>query len=110
MDKSKLTKTETCKPRGVKETVHKKILAGQTDNSAYYCDVLWQLRENVRRLCPNFWRQKNLLLHHDNALSYASFFTRKFLTKTNITVNPTNPTPLTWSPAAFLFPRLKMPV
>jgi hypothetical protein len=26
------------------------ILAGQTVNCAYYCDVLWQLRENVQRL------------------------------------------------------------
>jgi hypothetical protein len=62
------------------------VLAGQTDNSAYYCDVLQQLRENVQRLCSKLWRQKNWLLHHDNALSHTSFFTREFLTKNNITV------------------------
>jgi hypothetical protein len=26
------------------------ILAGQTVNSAFYCNALWRLRENVRRL------------------------------------------------------------
>jgi hypothetical protein len=36
------------------------------------------LRENVRRLSPNFLRQKNWLLHQDNAPSHASFFTREF--------------------------------
>jgi hypothetical protein len=28
------------------------VLAGQTVNSAHYCDVLWRLRENMRRLRP----------------------------------------------------------
>jgi hypothetical protein len=55
-------------------TVHNEfILEGQTVNFAYYCDVLRQLRENVQRLHPNFWRQKNWLLHHGNALSHFLF-------------------------------------
>jgi hypothetical protein len=53
---------------GIKGIVHKEfVLAGQTDNSAYYCDVLRRLRENVRRLLPELWRQNKWLLHHDNA-------------------------------------------
>jgi hypothetical protein len=33
---------------GIKGIVHKEfILAGQTVNSACYCDILWQLHENV---------------------------------------------------------------
>jgi hypothetical protein len=37
-----------------KGIVHKEfLLAGQTINSAYYCDGLQRLRENVRRLRPN---------------------------------------------------------
>jgi hypothetical protein len=44
------------------------------------------------------WRQKSLLLHHDNEPSHTSFFTREFLTKNNLS-SPTHPT--------FLFPRLK---
>jgi hypothetical protein len=63
-------------------------LAGQTVNSAYYCDVLRRLGENVRRLRPELWRQKNLLLLNDNAPSHTSFFTREFLTKYNMTVAP----------------------
>jgi hypothetical protein len=33
----------------IQRIVHKEfVLAGQTVNSEYYCDVLWQLNENVR--------------------------------------------------------------
>jgi hypothetical protein len=35
--------------------------------------------ENVQRLRPELWRQKNWLLHHDNAPFDTSFFTRDFL-------------------------------
>jgi hypothetical protein len=32
----------------IKGIVHKEfVVAGQTVNSAYYCDILWQLRENI---------------------------------------------------------------
>jgi hypothetical protein len=31
------------------------VLAGQTANSAYCCDILWQMSENVRRLRPELW-------------------------------------------------------
>jgi hypothetical protein len=52
---------------GIKWIVHKKfVLAGQAVNSAYYCDVLWQLREHVQKLRPELWRQKNWLLQHKN--------------------------------------------
>jgi hypothetical protein len=54
----------------------------ETVNAAYYCDVLRQLRENVRRLRPKLLRQKNWLLHHENAPSHISFSTREFLLKT----------------------------
>jgi hypothetical protein len=63
----------------MKEIVHKEfVLAEQTVNSAYYCDILRRLRENVRRLRPELRRQMNLLLHHDNAPSHTFFFTREF--------------------------------
>jgi hypothetical protein len=42
--------------------VHKEfVLASQTVSVAYYCDVLRRLRENVPRLLPELWRQKNWL-------------------------------------------------
>jgi hypothetical protein len=47
---------------GVKGIVKKEfVLAGQTVNSAYYCDVLRRRRENVRRLLPEIWRERNWL-------------------------------------------------
>jgi hypothetical protein len=70
----------------IKGIVHKQfVLAGQTVNSAYYCDVLWRLRESVRRLRPELWLQNYWLLHH-NAPSHNSFFTRELLTKYKMTV------------------------
>jgi hypothetical protein len=45
------------------------VLTDQAINSTYYCDHLRWLRENVRRPRPEIWRQKNLLLHHNNTPS-----------------------------------------
>jgi hypothetical protein len=40
----------------IKGTAYKEfILTGQTVNSAYCCDILWYLRENVRRLLLELW-------------------------------------------------------
>jgi hypothetical protein len=67
------------------------ILAGQTLNSAYYCDILRQLHENVQKLHPKLWQQKKWLLHHDKAPTHTSFFTREVLTKNNMTAPPHPP-------------------
>jgi hypothetical protein len=53
----------------------------------------------VRKLRPELWWQKSWLLHHDNAPSQISFFTREFLPQKNMTAVATHPT--------FLFPQLK---
>jgi hypothetical protein len=67
----------------IKGTVHKEfVLADQTVNSAYYYDVLWQLCENVRKLHPKLWQQKNWLSQHDNTPSHTSFLPGNFLPKT----------------------------
>jgi hypothetical protein len=64
--KSKLTDSEKGRDRwkgkclliiffDIKGIVHKEfVLTGQTVNSAYYCDILWWLHENVQILNPNF--------------------------------------------------------
>jgi hypothetical protein len=49
------------------------------------------LCENERRLCPELWRQKNGLLHHDNAPSHTSFFTRESLAKNIMSAIPQPP-------------------
>jgi histone-lysine N-methyltransferase SETMAR len=93
---------------GVKGFDHKEfVLAGQTVNSAYYCEVLRRLRENVRRLRPELWRQKNWLLHHDNGQFHTSFFSREFLTKHKMTLVPHPPYSPDLAPFDFsLLPRL----
>jgi transposase len=71
----------------IKQIVHKEfVLAGQAVNSAYLCDFLRQLRENMRRLRPELWRQNNWLFQHDNAPYHTSFFTKEFWTKNNMTI------------------------
>jgi transposase len=82
-------------------------MKGIVHNSAYYCDVLRQLRENMQRLHPKLWRQKNWLLHHDNAPSHTSSSTWEFLTKNNMTVVPHPPYSPDLAPCDFsLFPQL----
>jgi histidinol phosphatase-like enzyme len=59
----------------IKGNVHKEFaMAGQTVNSAYYCDVLRRLYENVRRPRPELWRQMKWLLHHDKPPFHTFFF------------------------------------
>jgi hypothetical protein len=66
---------------GIKAIVHKEfVLVDQTVNSTCYSDVFWRLRENVRRLCPELWRQ--------NSPSHTSFLTMGFVTKKKISVIP----------------------
>jgi hypothetical protein len=73
----------------VKGIVHKEfVLAGKIVNSAHYCDILRRLRKNVIRLLPELWRQENWLLHHDNAPSHGSSFTREYFIKSKMTVFP----------------------
>jgi hypothetical protein len=75
----------------IKWIVHKEfVLAGQIINSAYCCDVLMRLREIVRRLRSELWRQKNWVLHHDNVHTH-TFFTMEFVTKNNMNVAPIYP-------------------
>jgi hypothetical protein len=45
--------------------------------------------ENVQRLHPELWQQKNWLLYHYNTPSCTSFFTRELLTKNDMTLAST---------------------
>jgi hypothetical protein len=84
----------------IKGIVHKEFVqTSQTVNSAYYCDVLRWLRENVRKLRPELWRRKDLVLHRQRTVSYS--FTKEFSTKWNTIVVP-------YSLYSSPFPRLKI--
>jgi histone-lysine N-methyltransferase SETMAR len=81
----------------------------QTVNSRFYCDVLWQLLENVQRCCPELWQKQAWLLHHDNTLSHTSILTQQFLAKQKIAVTPHPPYSPDLAPCDFfLFPKMKL--
>ena len=62
--------------------MHKEFVPpGQTVNGKFYCKVLRQLRENVRRKRPEMWKNGDWLLHHDNAPAHTLPIVREFLTK-----------------------------
>ena len=64
------------------------IPPGQTVNGKFYCEVLRQLRGNVRRKRPEMWKNRDWLLHHNNAPAHTSLVVRAFLTKNNMTTVP----------------------
>jgi hypothetical protein len=77
--------------------------------SEFYCDVVRQLRENVRRRRPELWRDKTWLLHHDNAPSHTSVLTLQFLAKNKMAVIPDSPYYPDLAPRDFfLFPEMKL--
>jgi hypothetical protein len=72
--------------------VHKEFVPpGQTVNGKFYCEVLKQLREDIRRKRPDKWKNNNWFLHHDNAPDHTPPVVRKFLTSKHITVIPHPP-------------------
>ncbi|UYV62839.1 hypothetical protein LAZ67_2002104 [Cordylochernes scorpioides] len=95
--------------RGV---VHHKFLPqGRTVNKEYYLQVLHNLREAIRQKRPDLWKNKNWLLHHDNAPAHTSLLVRDFLAKNNTLMMPQPPYSPDLAPCDFfLFPKLKRPM
>ncbi|UYV60400.1 hypothetical protein LAZ67_1001040 [Cordylochernes scorpioides] len=61
--------------RGV---VHHEFLPqGRTVNKEYYLQVMRNLREAIRQKRPDLWKNKNWLLHHDNAPAHTSLLVLK---------------------------------
>ena len=54
---------------------------GQTINKEFYLEVLWRLRESVRRKRREKWRDGDWILHHDNAPTHTSHLVQQFLAK-----------------------------
>ncbi|UYV75166.1 hypothetical protein LAZ67_12002717 [Cordylochernes scorpioides] len=88
--------------RGV---VHHEFLPqGRTVNKEYYLQVMRNLREAIRQKRPDLWKNKNWLLHHDNAPAHTSLLVRDFLAKNNTLMMPQPP----YSPD--LAPIVKIPL
>ncbi|UYV77151.1 hypothetical protein LAZ67_14003451 [Cordylochernes scorpioides] len=95
--------------RGV---VHHEFLPqGRTVNKEYYLQVMRNLREAIRHKRPDLWKNKNWLLHHDNASALTSLLVRDFLAKNNTLMMPQPPYSPDLAPCDFfLFPKLKRPM
>jgi hypothetical protein len=65
------------------------ICSGRPNNSANYYVLQW-LREHVGRLRPELWRQRFFFASRQ-APSHASFLTRDFFTRNDMTVVPHAP-------------------
>ncbi|UYV74676.1 hypothetical protein LAZ67_12000499 [Cordylochernes scorpioides] len=95
--------------RGV---VHHEFLPqGRTVKKEYYLQVMRNLREAIRQKLPDLWKNKNWLLHHDNAPAHTSLLVRDFLAKNNTLMMPQPPYSPDLAPCEFfLFPKLKRPM
>ncbi|UYV82794.1 hypothetical protein LAZ67_22000882 [Cordylochernes scorpioides] len=75
--------------RGV---VHHEFLPqGRTVNKEYYLQVMRNFREAIRQKRSDLWKNKNWLLHHDNAPAHTSLLVRDFLAKNNTLMMPQPP-------------------
>ncbi|UYV60632.1 hypothetical protein LAZ67_1001722 [Cordylochernes scorpioides] len=75
--------------RGV---VHHEFLPqGRTVNKEYYLQIMRNLREAIRQKRPDLWKNKNWLLHHDNAPAHTSLLVRDSLAKNNTLMMPQPP-------------------
>ncbi|UYV85044.1 hypothetical protein LAZ67_X004391 [Cordylochernes scorpioides] len=95
--------------RGV---VHHEFLPqGRTVNKEYYLQVMRNFREAIRQKSPDLWKNKNWLLHHDNAPAHTSLLVRDLLAKNNTLMMPQPPYSPDLPPCDFfLFPKLKRPM
>ncbi|KAG5306679.1 SETMR methyltransferase, partial [Acromyrmex insinuator] len=72
------------------DEVKKIVLANRriTVREEYYLQVMRNLREAIRQKRPDLWKNKNWLLHHDNAPAHTSLLVREFLAKNNTLMMP----------------------
>ncbi|UYV75689.1 hypothetical protein LAZ67_13001022 [Cordylochernes scorpioides] len=67
---------------------HEFLPQGRTVNKEYYLQVMRNFREAIRQKRPDLWKNKNWLLHHDNAPAHTSLLVRDFLAKNNTLMMP----------------------
>ncbi|UYV75886.1 hypothetical protein LAZ67_13001676 [Cordylochernes scorpioides] len=87
---------------------HEFFPQGRAVNKEYYLQVMRNLREAIRQKRPDLWKNKNWLLHHDNAPAHTSLLVRDLLAKNNTLMMPQQPYSPDLAPCDFfLFPKLK---
>ncbi|UYV65192.1 hypothetical protein LAZ67_3003525 [Cordylochernes scorpioides] len=86
---------------------HEFLPQGRTVNKEYYLQIMRNLREAIRQKRPDLWKNKNWLLHHDNAPAHTSLLVRDFLAKNNTLMMPQPPYPPDLAP---LLRRLEKPL
>ncbi|UYV77670.1 hypothetical protein LAZ67_15001859 [Cordylochernes scorpioides] len=90
---------------------HEFLPQGRTVKKGYYLQVMRNLREAIRQKRPDLWKNKNWLLHHDNAPAHTPLLVRDFLAKNNTLMMPQPPYSPDLAPCDFfLFPKLKRPM
>ncbi|UYV64811.1 K02A2.6-like [Cordylochernes scorpioides] len=98
-------------PRPKKARQVRSNVKGRTVNKEYYLQFMRNLREAIHQKRPDLWKNKNWLLHHDNAPSYTSLLVRDFMAKNNTLMMPQPPYSPELAPCDFfLFPKLKRPM
>ncbi len=76
--------------------------------SNFYCGVLAQLRENIRRKCPVLWQDNSYLLLHDNAPGHKANHTVTAMAETDMNTVRHPPYSPDLAPCDFwLFPTVK---
>ncbi|UYV78911.1 hypothetical protein LAZ67_17000241 [Cordylochernes scorpioides] len=90
---------------------HEFLPQGRTVNKEYYLQVMRNLREAIGQKRPDLWKNKNWLLHHNNAPAHTSLLVRDRLAKNNTLMMPQPPYSPDLAPCDFfLFPKLKRPM
>ncbi|UYV64607.1 hypothetical protein LAZ67_3001299 [Cordylochernes scorpioides] len=78
-------------PRPKKARQVQSNVKGRTVNKEYYLQVMRNLREAIRQKRPDLWKNRNWLLHHNNAPAHTSLLVRDFLAKNNTLMMPQPP-------------------
>ncbi|UYV85114.1 hypothetical protein LAZ67_X004615 [Cordylochernes scorpioides] len=90
---------------------HEFFPQGRRVNKEFHLQVMRNLREAICQKRPDWWKNKNWLLHHDNAPAHTSLLVREFLAKNNTLMMPQPPYSPYLAPCDFsLFPKLKRPM
>ncbi|UYV82496.1 hypothetical protein LAZ67_21002531 [Cordylochernes scorpioides] len=85
-------RTNQDRKKRAKGVVHHEFLPqGRTVNKEYYLQVMRNFREAIRQKRPDLWKNKNWLLHHDNAPAHTSLLVRDLLAKNNTLMMPQPP-------------------